>query len=151
MFQFLKDKFNIDITTTKNNTELWSVESKDVFEILSELKNLPEYSFDMLLNYTVVDKIDDNIFEVFYQIFSVSLNRCLLIKVSVSRENPEIVSISNLYKSATFDEREMYDLFGVNFIGHENIRRILLPNDWIGHHLRKDYKLQDERLQWNAR
>ena len=151
VFQCLKDKFNINISYTKNNVELWTVTSKDVYELLFKLKSLPEYSFDTLLNYTAIDKIDDNIFEIFYQIFSVSLNKNLLLKVEIQRERPEIPSISNLYKSANFDEREMYDLFGITFIGHENIRRILLPNDWIGHPLRKDYQMHDERLEWNKR
>jgi NADH-quinone oxidoreductase subunit C len=67
-------------------------------------------------------------------------NKCqIIIKALLSHETPEIASASGLYGNADWFEREAYDLFGIKFIGHPNLRRIMMPDDWVGHPMRKDY------------
>jgi NADH-quinone oxidoreductase subunit C len=69
------------------------------------------------------------------------LKHKLTIKVSASRENPQVKSVANIWRSADWNEREAYDLYGINFINHPDLRRILMPYDWeAGYPLRKDYK-----------
>jgi NADH-quinone oxidoreductase subunit C len=63
-----------------------------------------------------------------------------VLKVETDREAPSIASVESVWKAATWLEREIYDLFGVNFTGHSDLRRILLPDDWVGYPLRKDYQ-----------
>ncbi len=78
---------------------------------------------------------------VYYHLESYSLLHKLVLKVSTSRDNPEVVSVSDIWNSANWHEREAYDLLGIKFINHPNLIRILMPYDWeFGHPLRKDYK-----------
>jgi NADH-quinone oxidoreductase subunit C len=70
----------------------------------------------------------------------------IVLKVNLPKENPEIPTITDIYKTANWQEREIYDLFGINFISHPNLKRILLPERWEGHPLRKDYVFKEENL-----
>ena len=151
MFELFIEKFNIQKTSTISGEDVFVLDNSIVNNALEELKNFPEYGFDILLSYFAVDRIEENCFEIFYELYSLGLNKNLILKTTISRDNAQINSITNIFASAVFDEREMYDLFGINFVGHKNLRRILLPNDWIGYPLRKDYQQTDERLVWNVR
>jgi NADH:ubiquinone oxidoreductase subunit C len=64
----------------------------------------------------------------------------MVVKAKVNRENPQIESLANLYKTAEMLEREVFDLFGIQFINHPDLRRLLLTEDWVGYPLRKDYE-----------
>jgi NADH-quinone oxidoreductase subunit C len=66
-----------------------------------------------------------------------------MLKVMVPRENPEVDSVSSIWRGADWYEREAFDMYGINFKGHPDLRRILMPADWEGHPLRKDYKHQE--------
>ena len=78
---------------------------------------------------------------VYYHIESTKLKHKLCLKVSAPRENPQVESVSEVWKHADWHEREAYDLVGINFLNHPDLRRILMPYDWeYGHPLRKDYK-----------
>ena len=81
--------------------------------------------------------------EVIYNLYSIPFNHHLMIKVMLPRELPVIESVSHIWKTAEWHEREVYDLFGIKFNNHPDLRRILLPADWEGFPLRKDYKHQD--------
>jgi len=71
--------------------------------------------------------------------------RVLLRETSVDEPNPSVESITSVWPSANYYEREVFDLFGVNFEGHPNLRRIMMPDDWVGHPLRKDYPVEGYR------
>ena len=71
--------------------------------------------------------------------------RVLLRETSVEEPNPSVESITSVWPSANYYEREVFDLFGVNFEGHPNLRRIMMPDDWVGHPLRKDYPVEGYR------
>ena len=114
------------------------VKSESIFEIIKFLKTSPELDFDYLTHITAVDYYD--YFELVYQLTSIKHNHTLVLKTRIhSRENPVVPSIMSLYKGADFQEREIYDLMGITFEGHPNLKRIALWQGFEGHPLRKDY------------
>ncbi|MBI3534579.1 MAG: NADH-quinone oxidoreductase subunit C [Deltaproteobacteria bacterium] len=97
-----------------------------------------EFSFDFLLSHTAVDW--QNSFELIYYLYSVLHKSYVLVSVSIPRENPHILSVQTLWRTAEFQEREVYDLFGVIYDNHPDLRRLFLEDEWQGFPLRKDYK-----------
>ena len=119
---------------------------KDIYKASELIKS---NNFDLLISVTAVDHI--NYFECVYHFYSTNKKEKIIIKSHINRQVPDIKSISELYTTANWHEREVYDMFGIHFLKHSNLKRILLPQDWIGHPLRKDYKMEDKRLSWNER
>ena len=68
----------------------------------------------------------------------------MILKVDASRDKPKVPSVETVWKAANWLEREIYDLLGVEFVGHSDLRRLLMPEDWVGHPLRKDFVEPDE-------
>jgi NADH-quinone oxidoreductase subunit C len=97
----------------------------------------PELAMDCLSNQSGVDYKDR--IEVVYHLFSYARCHGAVLKVKLPRDNPSVATLEGLWKSANWMEREIFDLLGVNFEGHSDLRRILMPEDWIGHPLRKDF------------
>lgn len=148
MFDEIKEQFSIEKTEIINGKiDKFYINKNQLKEILKMLKNSPEYSFDMLLSVCALDS--GNNFEISYILHSSQINLNLVISVEVSRDNPVIDSVYEIYSSANWDEREIFDLFGIKFASHPDLKRLLLPKDWIGYPLRKDYEQNDERLCWN--
>ena len=112
----------------------------DVFKCIKE-----EYSFDILKNITAVD-LEENGIELIYHLFSTTNEEDLLLSITTKGEAE---SVSDLFNSAVADENEIFDLFGVKFIGNPQLKRLYMPEDWDGHPLKKDYEENDERLKWN--
>lgn len=106
------------------------------------LKESPELKFDYPANITAVDWNDR--LEMVYNLSSLSLGHKITLKVDLERENPEITSVTDVWRGAEWQEREIFDLFGIRFSGHPDLRRILLPEDWEGYPLRKDYVIPDQ-------
>jgi NADH-quinone oxidoreductase subunit C len=103
----------------------------------------PETRFEMLSDLTAVDYLGRvPRFEVVYQLYSVSLNHRLRVKVPVPEEDPVVPTATGLWKSARWAEREVWDMFGVRFAGHPDLRRILMYPEFTGHPLRKDYPVE---------
>jgi len=99
-----------------------------------------EVDFDMLVDLTAVDYLGcEPRFEVVYHLYATGPNQRLRIKAGVAEEAPEIASLVPLYASANWMEREVFDLYGIRFHGHPDLRRILLYDEFEGHPLRKDY------------
>jgi NADH-quinone oxidoreductase subunit C len=99
-----------------------------------------EVDFDMLVDLTAVDYLGrEPRFEVVYHLYATGPNQRLRIKAGVAEEAPEIASLVPLYASANWMEREVFDLYGIRFDGHPDLRRILLYDEFEGHPLRKDY------------
>ncbi len=96
-----------------------------------------ELDMQVLTSMTAVDYSD--YIELVYHLISYSQKHDLVLKAKVSRERPEIETVEDIWKTANWQERECFDLFGVIFKHHSDLRRIMLPDDWIGHPLRKDY------------
>ena len=103
-----------------------------------------EHGFNMLADLCGCDRgpEEDPRFEVNYHLFSTKHHNRLRLKVLLSEDDPHVTTVTTLWKTADWHERETYDLFGVIFDGHPDLRRILLPSDFDGHALRKDYPLR---------
>jgi NADH-quinone oxidoreductase subunit C len=122
------------------------VPGADIVEICRYLKDDAELAFDCLMNLSSVDWPKKNQIEVVYHFWSYSKRHAFVLKVQLDRAKPEISSIESVWKSADWLEREQFDLMGVKFHGHPDLRRIMLPDDWVGNPLRKDYK---EQAEWH--
>ena len=81
--------------------------------------------------------------EVIYNLYSIPFDLHLMVKIKFDRETPLVPTVSDIWKTANWHEREIFDLLGIRFEGHPDLRRILLPSDWEGHPLRKDDILQE--------
>ena len=111
------------------------------------LKETPELDFNFLMDLTAVDYLfyaggriqKEFRFEVVYHFFSLKHNHRLRIKVPVNEKDPEVDTLTNLWPSANWYEREVWDMFGIRFRGHPNLKRILMYEEFQGHALRKDY------------
>jgi len=132
----LEPQFPGSIVESSGNSLL--VNSESLFDLVSWLKTTPGLDFDYLSFITAVDYYD--YFELVYQIISTRNNHSLVVKTRCyHRENATAPSIVSLYQGADFQEREIYDLMGIRFEGHPNMKRIFLWEGFEGHPLRKDY------------
>lgn len=114
------------------------IDPSSLEEIMIFLKS-EELDFDELMCLSGVDYGEENELGVTYHLCSMAKGIKCTVKVSVSRDKPVVSTVSNLWRTANWHEREVYDLFGISFEGHPDMTRILLPDDWEGHPLRKDY------------
>lgn len=113
-----------------------------IYPILEYLKNESDLYFDNLISMSGVDYPDR--FEVVYHLFSYKHLHKLTLKTSLkNKEHAELRSACDIWKASNWLEREVYDMFGIRFSGHPDLTRILLPEDWEGYPLRKDYKTQE--------
>jgi len=136
------NSFGVEVTFAESEvpTQFLTAEvsSENAHALISELKNNSETSFDYMFCQTGID-FSEHI-EVLYHLRNTQNNSEIIIKAIIEeRENPAIDSVFDLYKTADFHEREIFDLFGVKFNNHPDLRRILLDDDWEGYPLRKDY------------
>ncbi|MDQ3393014.1 MAG: NADH-quinone oxidoreductase subunit C [Bacteroidota bacterium] len=125
---------------------LLEIPTKLIAEICLELHVNELCYFDFLSCITGIDNgPDKGTMEVVYNLYSIPYDLKLMLKVTVPRNKegerlPSVPTVSHIWKTADWHEREIYDLVGINFLGHQDLRRILLPADWEGHPLRRDYK-----------
>jgi len=114
------------------------VKGESLFEVAQYLKNSQGLDFDYLTSITAVDYYD--YFEVVYHLTSLKHNHSLVLKTRCyDRAEPTLPSVVSLWRGADFQEREIYDLMGIGFTGHPNLKRIVLWQGFEGHPLRKDY------------
>ena len=120
------------------NPEIIETTPEEYKALIESIKN---DSFEMLVDLTVVDwfRKEEPRFEVVVQFLSTSQNLRKTVKVFVKDEDLTLPSITEIYPSANFYEREAYDMFGIVFENHPDLTRILMPDDWEGHPLRKNY------------
>lgn len=117
--------------------ELW-------VETAKLLKEHPEFKLNYLRNLAGVDQ--ETHFEVVYHLISLESKQNYCVKVKTDREQPSIPSVTSIWATANWNEREVYDLLGIDFPGHPDLRRIMMPDDWEGHPLRKDYEPLDPEV-----
>ncbi len=113
------------------------VKADSLYSVAEYLKNTPEFAFEYLNFVTAVDYYD--YFEIVYKLTSLKHNHSVVLKVRVDRESPKVPSVYKLWRGADLQERETYDLMGIVFEGHPNLKRIVLWESFQGYPLRKDY------------
>jgi NADH-quinone oxidoreductase subunit C len=112
-------------------------------EIFQALRDRPEFGFDMLIDVTAADYLGQSPrFEVVSHLYSLPNNHRLRVKIRVSEDDAWVHSLVPLWKSANWVERECWDLLGIRFVGHPDLRRILMYEQFVGHPLRKDYPVE---------
>ena len=132
----LEEQFPGSIIESSQNNLV--VKSESLLEVATFLKTTPGLDFDYLTSITAVDYYD--YFEVVYHLTSIKHNHSLVVKTRCyGRDNPVVPSVVSLWRGADFQEREIYDLMGISFSGHPNLKRIFLWEGFQGHPLRKDY------------
>ncbi|CJV73597.1 NAD(P)H-quinone oxidoreductase subunit J [Streptococcus pneumoniae] len=117
------------------------VEPSKYYEVMELLRSHEELAFDYMSELHATDFVTH--MEVYVHLFSYGKKQSVAVKVKLDREAPQVESVTALWKGADWPEREAYDLLGIVFKGHPNLSRILMPDDWIGHPLRKDYEPYD--------
>ena len=137
------------------------VEPSRIVEVCTLLRDDPALRFDHLADVTAVDWLEYNPeggppgqgrtprFDVVYHLFSISLNHRVRLRAPVDEDDPTLPSVTSVWPSANWAERETFDLYGIKFAGHPDLTRILTPDDWQGHPLRKDYPLIEEEIEFS--
>jgi len=120
------------------------VPAQHIVDVCTALKSGPDSKFDFLADLCGADRglEEEPRFEVNYHLFSTTRHHRLRLKVLLDEANARVPSVTGVWRTANWHERETFDLFGVVFEGHPDLRRILLPDDWQGHALRKDFPLR---------
>jgi NADH-quinone oxidoreductase subunit C len=119
------------------------ISADDLLPVMDALYRSPATYFDVLSCVTGVDNgVEARSMEIAYNLYSIPFDYRLMVKILLNRDKPEIESVSHIWKTANWHEREIFDMYGVYFKNHPDLRRILMPSDWEGHPLRKDYKQQ---------
>lgn len=146
IIQNLTNKFSQRIV--ESNSEILEpfirIAPQDIPEVIGYLKSESTLKMEYLNLISGVDWLKENKMEVVYHLSSMTHHHKIVIKTYVDRNEPKVPSIVSLYGGANWHEREVYDLMGIKFEGHPDLRRILLPDDWMGHPLRKDYQFPEE-------
>jgi len=145
------------VSTLRRDNEGWVSETIEAFgeltlvvprvaiaAVCAHLKAAPGFEFDMLSDITGADRgtEEEPRFEVNYHLFSTKRFHRLRLKVLLNLEDTHVPTVTGVWRTANWHERETFDMFGVVFDGHPDLRRILLPDDWQGHALRKDFPLR---------
>jgi NADH-quinone oxidoreductase subunit C len=146
MIDFLNIILKIDDSASivPNSTPTTILTTK-LLDVSKELYNNQETYFDQLSCITGIDNGPDaKTMEVIYHLYSIPYNHSLALKVILPRDYPTVPTLSFIWKTANWLERETYDMCGIIFEQHPDLRRILMPADWEGYPLRKDYKEQEK-------
>ena len=124
-----------------------NVDKNDIVEIMNFLSK--ELEYDMLIEMSAIDYLAaKDGYELFYEMLSLSKHKRLRIKCFLNKDDA-VESITSIFDSANWSEREMYDMLGVKVLNHPNMKRLIMPDDWYDHPLRKTYPLQgDEAASW---
>jgi NADH-quinone oxidoreductase subunit C len=141
----IKEKFPeavSDVKTFRDELTLY-IERDSISMVAKYLRDNDELDFDFLSDLCGVDRISsDNAFEVVYHLYSIKRNHRVRLKAQIPASKPTISTVTDIWKTANWHEREAYDMFGIVFEGHPSLERILTPDGFEGHPLRKDYPLR---------
>jgi NADH-quinone oxidoreductase subunit C len=148
-----KEKIQRLVESVSKNNPVWIehatpsmflIHADDLVAVANTLQQNSETYFDQLACVTGIDNGPEaNTMEVVYNLYSIPFNQSLALKVVLNRQKPEVESLSSIWKSANWLEREVFDMYGPQFKNHPDLRRILMPADWDGFPLRKDYQEQE--------
>jgi NADH-quinone oxidoreductase subunit C len=133
---------SVDFRTFDAGVPSLVVPAEHLVAVCRYLKVTPDLEFDYLASVTAIDYLDR--IDVVYQIRSLTTNQDVVLRLEVDRDESVAPSVTSVWRAADFQEREIYDLMGVSFTGHPNLKRILLYDEFDGHPLRKDWRLPAE-------
>ncbi|MFD1294874.1 NADH-quinone oxidoreductase subunit C [Lutibacter holmesii] len=138
--QHLISGWNFELEFTEEGSQFLniSVKPEDLHKLMSQLKSNSETNFDYLFCVTGMDY--GTVLGVIYHLESTTFRHQIVIKVKTEdKENPTLDTVSNIWRTADFHEREIFDFFGIKFNNHPNLKRLFLTDEWEGFPLRKDY------------
>jgi NADH-quinone oxidoreductase subunit C len=143
----LQAKFGGETYEFRGDTALF-VSRENIIEAATHLRGV---GFERLSDITAVDYFPQEAprFHLVYQFTSISQHATLALRVPIPGISPAVATLEGVYPNANWRERELFDMFGIMFEGHSDLRRILMPEDWQGHPLRKDYPLGYEEPQFS--
>jgi NADH-quinone oxidoreductase subunit C len=143
----LKERFKAEIDDFRGEISL-ILKPGDILEAARHLRD--DYHFEMLAEETAVDywPRQEPRFHVVYRVRSLERNTILGLRVPLDGNAPSMPSLCEVYANANWFERELWDMFGIKFENHPDLRRLIMPADWVGHPLRKDYPLGYEEVQF---
>ena len=146
--QAIQDEYHVISSEFRGQFTL-EVQPDQLQSVCMKLRD--EFNFELLVGQTAVDywPEQDPRFHVICQLRSLRDNHRLTLRVPVSGASPQLPTLTGIYPNANWHEREIWDMFGLVFEGHSDLRRILMPADWEGHPLRKDYPLGYEEVQFS--
>ncbi|MFA5865946.1 MAG: NADH-quinone oxidoreductase subunit C [Phycisphaerae bacterium] len=138
----LKHRFGADLvgSVVEGTHPHVVVRAEKLVSVCEFLRDDEKLRFDLLRCVSGVDWMGKNLIEVSYDLISIRFGHALAVKVILDRAKPQVETVSGIWQAANWHEREAFDLVGVQFVGHTDLVRILMPEDWVGHPLRKDYQ-----------
>jgi NADH-quinone oxidoreductase subunit C len=144
----VRERFNLTDSELMSYPPTLISEAEKIIEICQAMRD--DYEFNFLCELTAVDywPAEEPRFNVIYGFYSHKNNERMAVRVPLNGDNPSIQTVEGVYPAANWHEREVWDMFGIKFEGHSDLRRILNPFDWEGHPLRKDYPLGYEEPQF---
>lgn len=134
------------------NQDFLTVRKDRIVDILTALRDDSELDYRMVSDILCVDLLGfdrEPRFEVIYSLYSPTTYKRIVVKAQVDEDEASIDTVSGVYPPANWPEREIFDLFGISFDGHPDLRRIMMPDDWVGHPLRKDFPLGGEEVEFS--
>ncbi len=156
--RIIEERFASDVVKTRrfrDENTIW-VKRDHILDICLLLRDHPETRYNFLADLTAVDLLNikqpgEPRWEVVYNLYSLTTFKRLRLKAQLedAQPMPSILTVESVWPAANWPEREVYDLFGINFILHSDLRRIQMPDDWIGHPLRKDFPLGGETVEFS--
>ncbi len=146
--QSFKERFGAGVYEFRGEVSV-ILPAEHIVEACRSLRD--DYNFELLSEETAVDYWPQQTprFHVVYRLRSLKHNAIIGLRVPLDGNAPSMPSITSVYANANWFERELWDMFGIRFEGHPDLRRILMPYDWVGHPLRKDYPLGHEEVQFS--
>lgn len=152
VYKILSEKFGNNIKQFQANTLPQSiiVETKAVVEVCGFLKQEKGLEFTSMISLSGVDLKDQGKLMVVYHLGSMQHKHKIALKVELDRNNPHLPTVEKVWKGANWYEREAYDLYGIIFDNHPDLRRILLPDDWEGYPMRRDYVYPKRYHTWDV-
>jgi NADH-quinone oxidoreductase subunit C len=147
IIQAYKQRFGADVYEFRGDASL-IVKPEQIVEVCTALRD--EEHFELLAEQTAVDYWPDGDprFQVIYRLRSLMRNLIIGLVVPLAGNAPSMPTLTGVYANANWFERELWDMFGIRFDGHPDPRRVMMPEDWVGHPLRKDYPLGYEEVQF---
>jgi NADH-quinone oxidoreductase subunit C len=129
------------------------VNRAQIVAVATFMRDTPGLVYNFLSDISAVDYYPENTrperFGISYHIYSMLYNRRLRLKVFIPEDEPEVVTMTSVWPGANWLEREIFDMMGITFTGHPDMRRVLMPEDWDGHPHRRDYPLGYEQVQFS--